>query len=386
MKCAVAHALVFFISSSAGSAMSAEDTPEVAEETKTFADRLDIGARLFLDADHYGSFWDRGDDSTTSEAEIRNARIEINYDFPMGWEGRLQVDASKDSNDADIDLGSAYIRYNKWRYGDFTLGKTKEAIGLERNTSADRILTIERSMASAAFTPGKSWGLHLRDGNKKRFWAFSYMQEDDQDDDYEESTPTAVSGRFVWYPRNTDTETIHVGASASSRDLNGNDYRIAERAEVDTGDRVSRSAEFAADTATIYGLEGIWQRGSALLQAEYLATNVEEVTGREWDFNSYYVTGSYFLTGEAHRLRDGGLRRVKTKGRRAWELVARYSFLDARDNGLGSETSVATLGVNYYHGEHIRIMLALLKPDISGDVVHRDPEGEAISLRFQVNY
>jgi hypothetical protein len=31
-------------------------------------------------------------------------------------------------------------------------------------------------------------------------------------------------------------------------------------------------------------------------------------------------------------------------------------------------------------------MLALLKPDISGDVVHGDPEGEAISLRFQVNY
>ena len=84
------------------------------------------------------------------------------------------------------------------------------------------------------------------------------MQEDDQDDDYEESTPTAVSGRFVWYPRNTDTETIHVGASASSRDLNGNDYRIAERAEVDIGDRVSRSAEFAADTAPIYGPEGIW--------------------------------------------------------------------------------------------------------------------------------
>jgi len=66
--------------------------------------------------------------------------------------------------------------------------------------------------------------------------------------------------------------------------------------------------------------------------------------------------------------------------------VARYSNLDARDHGLGSVASVTTLGVNYYWGAHVKVMLAFLNPEISGSVWHAEPDGNALSMRVQYSF
>jgi phosphate-selective porin OprO and OprP len=357
-----------------------------ADTEKTWRDRLDISGWMFIDADRHGSFWDRGGDPVSTNIDIRGARLELNYDLPKGWEARLQLNGSWKDGKTDTSLGSAYLRYTNWKFADVVIGKAKEAVGLERNMGADNTLTTERAMATDALTPGKSWGVHLSNGNKRGFWAASLAREDDPNNNYMHSAPVGLSTRLVWYPINTDQQTVHLGISGSLRDFNGNAFRIAERAELDTGSRVVRSAAFAADSAVLVGLEGIWQRGPLLIQAEYLTAGVDETTGPTWRYNGYYITGSYFLTGENHRLRDGSLRRVKLAGHPAVELIARYSFLDARDNGVGAETAITTLGVNYYHSAHVRTMLALLHPQIAGNVVHADPSGNAIVVRLQLNY
>jgi phosphate-selective porin OprO/OprP len=346
--------------------------------------RLEFSGQLFLDADYYESFWSKDGDDSNAEAQLRRARVQLEYDFPKGWLARIQVDGEADSDDGDVDLGSTYLRYTKWKFADITLGKMKEPVGLERNTGAARLMTIERSMMSSAFAPDKSWGIHLFDANKKRRWALAAVVEDDQDDDYEEDEPVALSGRFTWSPVNTPEQTLQVGVSGSLRDLNENTFRIRNRAEVGSADRVVRSAEFKADQQALLGLEGLWRRGSLQLQGEYVATRVEEVDGPDWDYQGWYATASYLLGGQQREFRKGEFRRLRPRsGSGAWELVARYSYLDVRERGLGSRASVTTLGVNYYYDKDIRLMLAFLHPDISGSVWHEDPDGNALSMRLQ---
>jgi phosphate-selective porin OprO/OprP len=347
-------------------------------------ERLELGARVLVDADYYQSFWSSDDDNSNSELYLRNARVEMEYDFPAGWEAVLQVDAEANTDGNDVDLGTTYLRYTKWNFADITLGKMKEPLGMERNTSSAKLMTIEGAMMSRAFTPGKSWGVHLFHANKRRRWALAAVVEDDQDEDYDEDNPVALTGRFTWSPINTKQQTLQLGASASIRDWNKNTFRIRSRAEVDSADKVVRSAEFIADQQGVMGLEGVWRSGSLQVQGEYMLTRVEELNGPDWDYSGYYITGSYLLTGEQRKFKKGEFRSLKPRSASgAWELVTRYSYMDVRERGLGSKAAVYTIGLNYYYRRDLKLMLAFLHPDISGSARHDDPEGNAVSMRLQ---
>jgi len=350
-------------------------------------ERLKISGQALIDGDYYESYWSKDGDSSTTEAQLRNLRLQLDYDFPRNWEGKLQFDVDADEDDEDIDIGSAYMRYTKWKVADITLGRMKEPIGLERNTSSRKLMTIEGAMISTAFTPGKSWGVHFFNANEQRRWAVAAVVEDDQDSRYEEDTPVALSGRFTWSPVNHDDQTLQLGFSGSLRDWNGNTYQVRERGEVGSADNVIRSAEFIAEQQSLLALEGVWRRNSLQFQGEYIRTTVEEENGPDWNYDGYYVTGSYLLTGEQRRFESGEFKSLRPNAQSgAWELVARYSYLDVRERGLGSKAAISTLGVNYYYGRQIKVMLALLHPDISGSVRHADPDGNAISMRFQYKY
>lgn len=356
--------------------------------------RLDVSGRVFVDGDYYESFWSSDGDNSSRSLELRNARLQLEYDFPRGWEGKLQINVSADEDDQDLGYGSVYMRYTKWKPADITLGRMKEPVGMELNTGASKLQTIERAMMTDAFTAGKSWGVHLFDANKQRRWALALVMEDDQDGDYDrydetgyDDLPVAVGGRYTLSPINTGEQTLQLGVSVTVRDWRENTFRIASRAEVSGANRVVRSAEFEADSQSLIGFEGLYRHGGWQLQGEYMATRVAEVSGPDWDYSGYYVTGSYLFGASQRQFRKGEFRRFKPEaGAGAWELVARYSYLDARQRGLGSVASVSTLGVNYYANQNLRLMLAFLHPDISGSVRHADPDGNALSARLQLNF
>lgn len=351
-------------------------------------ERLKISGQVLIDINYYESFWDKSGDSSNTDFELRNGRIQFTYDFPAGWEAKLQVNTEVDSDGGDVDLGSTYIRYTNWNIADITLGKMKEPLGMERNTRSARQVTIEDSMMTTSFTPRKNWGVRLNNANKRRTWSLSATVEEDNNngnDGYEEDEPIALTGRFTFAPVRAEEQTLQFGISGAWRDWNENTFQIRNRAEVSSADRVVRSAEFAANSQTVIGLEGAWSRNSLLLQAEYMATRVEEVDGPDWDYDGYYFTASYILTGEHRKLSKGKLGAVKPKGNNgAWEVESRYSYINLRDRGLGAEASITTVGVNYYYRDDIKVMLAYLYPDIAGDVTSDYNGGHAISARLQV--
>jgi phosphate-selective porin OprO/OprP len=351
-------------------------------------ERLKISGQVLVDIDYYESFWDKSGDSSNTNLELRNGRIQFTYDFPAGWEAKLQVNAEADSDGSDVDLGSAYLRYTNWSIAEITLGRMKEPLGMERNTRSSRVVTIENSMMTTSFTPRKNWGVRLNNATKRRTWSLAATVEDNNDNDdqgYKEDEPIALTGRFTLAPIHEKEQTLQFGISGSWRDWNENTFQIRNRAEVFSADNVVRSAEFAADNQTVIGLEAAWSRNSLLIQSEYMATRVEEVNGADWDYDGYYFTASYILTGEHRKLNKGKLGTVKPKGSSgAWEVESRYSYINLQDKGLGAEASITTVGLNYYYRDDIKIMLAYLYPDIAGDVTSDDNGGHAISARVQV--
>jgi phosphate-selective porin OprO/OprP len=155
--------------------------------------------------------------------------------------------------------------------------------------------------------------------------------------------------------------------------LPGNTSRL-----VDTG-------VLQADSSTVLGSELFVVRGPFSVQAEWaLASANEAHVGRTtqnlW-FNGGYAELSYFLTGE-HRAYDRRLGREGTaylvgpntnfwflrsdgggitRGIGAWELAARYSYLNLNDGLVqGGVMTGVTLGVNWYLNPNFKVQFEYL--------------------------
>lgn len=102
--------------------------------------------------------------------------------------------------------------------------------------------------------------------------------------------------------------------------------------------------------------------------ADYTATGAKQ-TLDDPEFNGYYISAGYILTGERRNYNIGEWSGVKPawpvgqNGFGAWEVAARYSRVDLIDRkggvagtGTGVETNW-TLGVNWYINPALRLML-----------------------------
>jgi phosphate-selective porin OprO/OprP len=57
-----------------------------------------------------------------------------------------------------------------------------------------------------------------------------------------------------------------------------------------------------ADNNSTLGLEGVWVHGPFKLQSEYMKTNTSRQLHDDFDFDSWYVSGVWNITGETWRL------------------------------------------------------------------------------------
>ena len=74
-------------------------------------------------------------------------------------------------------------------------------------------------------------------------------------------------------------------------------------------------------------------------------------------FDGYYIGASWFLTGETRPFKNGVWGRVKPESSYgAWELVTRYSCLDASEKEKGTFAKACTLGVNWHINSNISLM------------------------------
>ena len=179
---------------------------------------------------------------------------------------------------------------------------------------------------------------------------------------------------------------------------------------VDTG-------RYQANNFHLFGVETVYQAGPVGIQSEYMATIVDSVAGPVF-YHGAYAQIAYRLTGE-HRVYDkklGTLGRLtpytdfipldgSIRGWGAWEIAARYSFVDLRNpnsldghyynnatntftgtskagNGILQDT---TVGINWFLNAHTKIQFNWIHAFLDNDA-NGYSNADLFATRVQVDF
>lgn len=287
--------------------------------------------------------------------------------------------------------------------GNLRLGNQKEPIGLEHIQSSRFLDFMERSFLQDAFfgpfNNGFSPGVMVHSYNESETVTWQYgayrntqnvFAYDTGDSEY------AVTGRLTCVPWSAceDRELVHLAVAGSYRGLDQDEevstgnIRVRSRASLRNGpgplNPTIADTNFAgrifADNQLLLNPEMAYVHGPWLFQSEYCGGWINGGTftpigGAPVDpgqvfFQGSYVNVLYFLTGEhraydrhearfarvipnenAMRLKDGTL-----TGLGAWQVGARYGFLDLNDAGIaGGYIQDLTLGLNWFLNPHAKL-------------------------------
>ncbi|MEX0729954.1 MAG: OprO/OprP family phosphate-selective porin [Aquisalimonadaceae bacterium] len=310
---------------------------------------------------------------------LRRARLGVEGDIANDWSYRLEADFAENV----LEAKNVYVSYDGWRNAEVTLGHFKVPFGLEQLTSSDSMTFVERSLPSEAFTPSRRIGLGLEtSGGDWLAQAMVFGQEvgaEVRNTDADEGM--GIGGRLVFSPSSGERGQWHFGVAASteqpaSLDLRQTRFRSYPESRP-TGVRLVDTGNINnVRWITRLGLEAAWESGPYSAQWEYIQADLDRRSGSsDPGFNGWYLSGSWVLTGESRRYRDGRFRSVRPDGDSgAWELAARFSSIDLDDRGIqgGTEKNLA-LGVNWYLNDQLRFMLNAIFIDSEGPAGDDNP-------------
>jgi phosphate-selective porin OprO/OprP len=381
---------------------------ELSTKNKDF--RVHVGGRTQFDTSWYSV-----DDNVQNNinipyqdaADFRRARLRVDgtmyeviewameYDFVNA----VRVRNAADNGNADL-LVPAFT--DVWFQikelpvlGNVRIGNQKEQIGFEHIVSSRFQPFIERSYnqdsfyggAFNGFTPGIQ-AFNWTD-DEMGVWALGIFKPTDNvfaynanDGDY------AVTGRLtrlLWWC-DDGTGLLHVGMSGRQFTTVGDRIRYRTRDAIRGG--IAANWPVPADTGTLLGDDGQFLNGEVAavygpwtFQAEYLMSYLEEAqlatappgpNVGTVNYHGGYVQLLYFLTGDHdnYNRRTGAFDRVTPRepfflvstdggpqfGRGAWQLGARYNYLDLNDNGInGGILHNGTAGLNWFLNPNMKI-------------------------------
>jgi phosphate-selective porin OprO/OprP len=158
--------------------------------------------------------------------------------------------------------------------------------------------------------------------------------------------------------------------------------------------------------------------GPAHFQAEYLASFVDQRTGAGIFYDGAYVQCGYFLTGEhcGYNKQMGALdynvqpfsdffalgRKGCFGGWGAWEIAARWSYLNLADNNLLAANQLsaaagppaspnpgtlnsATLALNWWWNQYTRVQFNYIHPMLNSTAFGRS-DTDIYATRFQIEF
>ena len=216
---------------------------------------------------------------------------------------------------------------------------------------------------------------------------------------------TGFGGRLTAAPINSREHTLHFGLAAAQESYgnssNGDNerFRLRTRPAGHLSD-ASRTALIDLNSGqrtdvTKLGVEAAGVMGPFSLQAEYATADADDAS-EEGTVSSYYLAGSFVITGErrSYKGKNGVFGGVKPNGQHgAWELVARMDFAEGDQNPLGGATSAdvevdsMTLGVTWYANPNTRVMLSYWDAEITDQLNNTVVDKpSAITGRVQFNF
>jgi len=254
------------------------------------------------------------------------------------------------------------VLLGKFRYGYFD-----EPFSLEQSVSTFDTTFVEVSLPTHAIAPGTNVGAMVYDASKNRrfTWAVGAFSWGRENDDNASTSTLSITGRLGFRPvRYNDGHTmLHLGASFSSRNPDGDDERYRVRPEARFVPYFADTGDIPSTSNLLTGLEAAWKSGSWWAQAEWIQSRLESSEAGDPRFYGFALQAGTFLTGHSRpwddlfgvwgRLRPehpyrGGNPFKKANGG-AWEVAARYSTVDLTDGTVaGGVVRDFTAGINWY--------------------------------------
>lgn len=346
---------------------------------------------------HADGTWIHADDevdtsNSTSEDDrvgFRRVRLQLDGTFYESIAFRTQYDfAGANANFRDV-----YLQFRKL-FWDTTLwvGQYREPFSLDQLNSSNDNAFLERSLVDI-FAPARSTGIALSgsgQGGKVNYHAGVFHSNSNANSGNGVGDGSyAATGRFTYAPMLNDkgTEVLHFGVAASRRSVDGYTRNVT-RPEFDSnGNWIS--ADFAdADCVLLMGGEAAFIQGPLALQGEFVQAEIDNDGSADRSAHGYYVQATYGLTGEGRTYKGALIQRPKPTdpyrgpgtGVGAWELAARYSFLDLNDGSVAStDTDSITLGINWHANYQVLVRLNYVMADFD----EYDAGANAIGVRFQ---
>lgn len=387
-------------------AMSARWNNGLELATKDKAFRVHVGGRWqfdasWLDAEQAVNDNLPGDVRYHDGVDFRRARLRIDgtmyeviefaceYDFGNGLRSRNANNSGFQDSDITA-VTDLWLQFSHLPMGNLRIGNQKEAIGFEHLVSSRFLPFLERSYNQDTFyggffngfTPGislfrniwedrASWNIGLYKPTENVF-GFSTNEED-----------YAVTGRITALPiyEHEGRQLLHVGLSGRQATTYDGRLRFrtrdAMRAGLSTQWPVPADVTIFGSTVQFVNAELAAVNGPWTLQAEWLVSFTQNAqaavggapVGPERDnllYQGGYVQLLYFLTGESdnYSLERMAFDRVKPYensfwarggdgcnyfGRGAWQVGARYNYLDLNDQGInGGQLHNLTAGLNWF--------------------------------------
>ena len=360
------------------------------------SETLEISARVMLDYEKFDGLHNK--DIEDEALSIRRASVWVKYRISDNWKARIKI--GYDERDKQLELKELQFKTSHFDFADISFGKFKEPMGLEYASSSKYLAVMERSMMTEAFVSHRNLGMQL--SNEHKFdnggsnWALGLFDNGDEG----VFKTYAASGRFTFHIKNNKKANVrwlpkksllHFGLSSSYREEEPQDpIRINQPVELYSGDTILESNKIDAKSQRIVGLEAAFSMGSFNFQSEYMQQRVTahpESNDEDSVYSGGYIQLSYFLTGEKLRYDDKRFKGPKLgKNSSAWQLSARISRLDARDNEKGGEAENITLGLTYYYGKKLKMMLNVSEAEISGKNAIFANEGKSLAIRGQYSF
>jgi len=369
-----------------------------------------ITGRLHLDV---GGYSYRPNTAATTPQDLQNgvnarrARIGLTGVFARDWEYALIVDGGG-SQDGTVTLNNAYVSYKGFKGVRIEGGYMDVPYTLDEATSSNNITFMERASSQVLATDlgaGDNRAAFGVRANDNWWWAGAYLTGPTTGYDHSLRVPYAATGRLVFAPINTDAGAFLFGGDVlyladTGGAPNVNELRMRERIEVriDPTRVLDTGALANVNNALVLSAEAAATVGSFHAQGEYFDYSISRLAQPDLHFKGGYVQAGYILTGEKRKYNasSGSLGGVNpanpffwdmTGGTGAWEIAARYSYVDLNDKAVfGGKQENVTVGLNWYLNENMRMMFnwihgTVQKTNLAG--IDRGAKYDAFAMRTQ---
>ncbi len=410
--------------------------------------------RLFLESSHKdfqirytGRFqWDTGWFDQTPRmpnledgSAFRRARLGIEgylyenfyfrtrYDFADSGSandnGSVAPGAGSTSNFRDV-----FMRVEKLPFiSNFQAGQWKEPISLTWQSTSNQLIFVERPAMFNALNPGRNVGFSVFRNyfDDHLFFITGLFRSSTNNGGFSVSDGGwASTSRLAFLPLWEDNGRylVHFGGSYSYRaynhiDTNSNVPNFSTIGDVAVGTPNVLSTGTIADPYSEDLLSGefVTVLGPLSIQSEILGLRINGISGKKEVGPLYwgtYAQVSYFLTGENRRFRRTGPYAMSFTtpnivenfftvnrwpyilGRGAWEVAARYDYLDLSGGGLYVPTASNGSGgtgrwngmsyaLNWWLNSNSTIMFDYVHGWRSSDTVGRSGQMDAFVMRFR---